>query len=98
MALTAQIQHHEYYVVNGAPVVGANVYLRAASAAHPNVSAILSTTTTNADGMWTFTGLVDTADYDVEVAFSGVSRWYKGVSYTNCKIRAWNFENQGAGV
>lgn len=94
MATTAEIRHWEQYTVNGAPIVGANVYLREASLASPNVGAVAASTTTNADGMWEFTGLDDTKSWDVEVALGGVSRWYKGLSKAAIVIRPWNMEPQ----
>lgn len=73
------LRNWEHYADTGAPVVGATVEVREAGLTSPNVSAVLASTTTNADGMWAFTGLTDTPK-DIKVLYSGQIWWYKGLS------------------
>ena len=63
----------------GSAVSGADVYVYDASLTHPNAGSILSSTTTNSDGMWAFTGLTNTAK-DVRVVYQGKTKWYKGLT------------------
>jgi hypothetical protein len=61
------------------PVVGANVSVYEASLTHPNPGAAITTTTTNSDGMWEFSGLSDSAK-DVKVEYTSRVKWYKGLT------------------
>jgi hypothetical protein len=74
------LRNYELYAGSANPLVGASVSLYAATAAHPNPGAVLSTTLTDTNGMWQFTGLA-TATYDVKVTApgAGLVKWYKGL-------------------
>jgi hypothetical protein len=65
------------FFATGSPVVGANVFLYTASNNHPNPNSPIVSTTTNANGMWEFTGLVD-GSWDVKVSYNARDKWYKG--------------------
>ena len=71
----------EYYAVSGLPVVGAQVDIWDAVLGTPAGSPLTSTTT-DPNGWWTFTGLTDTPK-DVRVTFAGYVRWYKGLTEAN---------------
>ncbi len=62
----------------GSAVVGADVYVYEATTSHPNPNSVLSSTTTNSDGMWSFAGLTDTPK-DVKVVYQSKTKWYKGL-------------------
>jgi hypothetical protein len=63
----------------GLPIVGATVELRVAADTQPNVSSVVSATTTDTNGKWSFTGLTQTVLYDVKISIPGSDevRWYK---------------------
>jgi hypothetical protein len=61
----------EFFIDSGNPVVGATVKVRDAVVSHPNTGTVLSSTSTDSNGMWTFTGLSATAK-DVEVIWGAV--------------------------
>jgi hypothetical protein len=76
------LRNWEFYIDNGNPVVGATVKVRDAILSHPNTGTVLSSTTTDANGMWAVTSLTDTPK-DVEVIWGNVSqfhKWYKGMT------------------
>lgn len=62
---------------DGTPVNGATVNYYSAIEGTPTTS--LGTTSTNANGMWTFSGVTNGA-YDVKIEYSGEVRWIKGLS------------------
>lgn len=73
------LRNWETFVLSGLPVVGAAVDVRDATLTHPNASAVLASTTTNADGMWEFLGLSDTPK-DIKLTYLGKIKWLKGLS------------------
>lgn len=73
------LRNWEFFAGTSAAVVGANVSVYEASLSHPNPNSALATTTTNSDGMWSFTGLSDTPK-DVKVEYAGRVKWYKGLT------------------
>jgi hypothetical protein len=73
------LRNWEHFADTGSPVNGATVEARLASLTSPNVGAVVATTTTNADGMWTFAGLAD-APHDIKVTYLTQTWWYKGLS------------------
>jgi hypothetical protein len=75
------------FSVLGTAIVGANVYVYAADTAHPNPNAAISSTTTDSNGMWSFTGLTEAAK-DVKVTYNGRDKWYKGLSRHSVGISA----------
>jgi len=75
---------YEVAAQTGAAIAGATVKLRAATTGHPNAGSVLATTTTDANGYWTFAGLDYSLLYDVSVEYTVSSTtytwWYKGYS------------------
>lgn len=72
----------EFFIDSGNPVVGATVKVRDAVLSHPNTGTVVATTSTDSNGMWTFTGLSATAK-DVEVIWGASGqyhKWYKGMT------------------
>lgn len=69
------IRNYEYDEL-GSPIVGATVTVYTATLVHPPVT-IITSGVTNGDGMWSFTGLAETAK-DVKVEANGQVKWYKG--------------------
>ncbi len=67
----------EASVTTGNPVVGATVNVREANLLTPNVTAVLDTTTTDANGMWEFAGLSDTPK-DIDITYLGQHWTYRG--------------------
>lgn len=65
---------------NGDPRPGVTVTYKVASNAEPNGNSIIGTDTTDASGMWEFTGVAGTANYDVYATDGTVSIIYKGNS------------------
>jgi hypothetical protein len=62
----------------GNPLQGLTVKLYAASDTQPNTGTVLQTTTTDLNGIWSFS--VADGDYDVQVSAPGINqvKWYKG--------------------
>lgn len=73
------LRNWETFAGTGAAVNGATVEVREADLAHPNPNAVLASTTTNADGMWEFTGL-SAGPKDVKVTYLGKVKWHKGMA------------------
>lgn len=69
----------EANVTTGNPVVGATVNVREANLITPNVTSVLATTTTDANGVWEFAGLSDTPK-DVDITYTGQHWNYRGLS------------------
>jgi hypothetical protein len=78
---------------SGTPISGATVELRVATNTHPNTSGVLQSTTTDANGMWTFTGL-SPGSYDVKVLYNTLVKWYKG----NSKVQVAGIAESGRGL
>jgi hypothetical protein len=79
------LRNWEFYVDNGSPVVGANVYIRDAILTHPNTGTVVGSAITNSNGMWAVTGLTNTPK-DVEVVWGNINqyhKWYKGMTQHN---------------
>lgn len=55
---------------------------RAASLVSPNTGPIVASTTTDANGMWEFTALADSA-HDIKITYSGNVWWHKGLTKHN---------------
>ena len=73
------LKGQEMVAGTGQPIVAATVDLIAASDTQPNPTAVSVSTTTDTNGIWAFTGVVD-ADYDVRVTTgAGKIKWYKGL-------------------
>ncbi len=67
--------------INGATV---EAYLSSGTNLVPP-GAVVSSTTTNAQGYWTLPGLAD-ANHDIKISISGQVRWYKGESIWRTKM------------
>lgn len=86
-----ELRNWEYFADGGSAVVGAAVKVREASLAHPNNGTVLATTSTDSNGMWSVTGLTNTAK-DVEVIWGALGqyhRWYKGMVRHGAAAVAW---------
>lgn len=73
------LRNWEFNATSGAAIAGATVEARAASLSHPNANAVTASTTTDANGMWEFSGLADVA-HDIKIVFSGMTWWHKGLT------------------
>jgi hypothetical protein len=73
------LRNWEFFAGTSAAVTGANVSVYEASLTHPNPNSPLDTAITDGNGMWSFTGLSDTAK-DVKVEYSSRIKWYKGLT------------------
>jgi len=77
--MATDLRNWEVFAGSGSPVAGATVEVIEASLVHPNTGTPISTTTTDSNGMWAFTGLTDTGK-DVKVTYDGNIKWYKGMT------------------
>lgn len=73
------LRNWEHNATSGTPISGAVVEARAASLTSPNTGPVLASTTTNADGMWEFTSLADSA-HDIKITYTGNVWWHKGLT------------------
>lgn len=70
----------ETYRSNGLPVTGATVEVYEANTVHPPGTTVITSGTTDSNGMWAFTGLSETPK-DIKVTFGASEvRWYKGLT------------------
>jgi hypothetical protein len=73
------LRNWEHNATSGLPISGATVEARAASLVSPNTGTVIASTTTDANGMWEFTSLPDSAT-DIKVIYSGNIWWHKGMT------------------
>lgn len=93
--MTVALKEFETFAGSNTPVVGATVNVRAASDTHPNVGAVVASTTSNASGMWEFTALAD-GTYDVDITYNSRVRHRKGNSKFSNSLSGSNFAVQAA--
>lgn len=72
------LRNYEFSPSTGLPIVGAAVTVYDATLTHPPTTVVTSGVT-NGDGMWSFTGLSNSAK-DVKVVANGQTKWYKGMT------------------